>query len=85
MTATETLFTLSRMMAAPREHAPVGEVTYECNGWKMCDRLNGDGSVTNLYMYKGEPETLYPLKVTSFSLGRSYTVTVQSEKELVTA
>jgi hypothetical protein len=85
MTNTEILRTLSRMMAALREHAPVGEVTFESNGWKMCDRLNIDGSVTNLYMHKGEPDNLFPLKVTLFTLGRSYVTTIQSEKELCPA
>jgi hypothetical protein len=81
----ETLRTLSRMMAALREHAPTGEITYQCGDWKMCDRINGNGTVTNFYTYPGEPESVYPLKVTLFTCGRSYTVTIQSEKELANA
>ena len=81
MKNTEILRTLSRMMAALREHAPVGEITYQCGDWKMCDRINGDASVSPVYKYPSEPASLYPLKVTLFALGRSYTVTLQPEKE----
>lgn len=84
MNTRETLRTLSRMMAALREHASAGEITYQCGDWKMADRINGNGSVTNLYTYRGEPESLYPLTVTLFALGRAHVVTIKSDKELCT-
>jgi hypothetical protein len=51
----------------------------------MCDTINRDGSVRNFYTYAGEPESLYPLVITIFALGRSHTVTIQSGKELANA
>ena len=81
MKNTETLLTLSRMLAALRDHARCSEITYECGPWKTCHQIHANGSVNTFYRYPGEPESLYPLKVTLFSLGRAYTVTVQPEKE----
>ena len=85
MTISETLRTLSKLVAALKSHAPATEITYECSGWKMCDTINRDGTVRNFYTYEGEPESLYPLVVTIFALGRSHTITIQSEKELANA
>ena len=84
MTNTETLLTLSRMLAALREHARCSEITYQCGAWKTCHQIHGNGDVSTFYRYPGEPESLYPLKVTLFSLGRASTVTIH-EKELCTA
>jgi hypothetical protein len=85
MTATETLLTLSRMMAALKEHNRCSEITYECGAWKTCHQIHGNGSVTVFYKYPDEPASLYPLKVTLFGLGRSYVTTIQCEKELCPA
>ena len=85
MTNTETLLTLSRMLAALREHAPCSEITYECGSLHTCHLIHGNGSVSVFYKHGEESESLYPLKVTLFSLGRSYTMRIQSEKELATA
>jgi len=82
MTNTEQLLTLSRMLGALREHARCSEITYECGSWKTCHQIHGDGSATVFYRYPGEPENIYPLKVTLFSLGRAYTVKIDSAKEI---
>jgi len=55
---------------------------YQCGAWKCCDKVEGDGKVTRLYSYQNEPESIYPLKVTMYSLGRAYTVKVDSAKEI---
>ena len=81
MKPSETLRMLSKMMAALREHAPAGEITYQCGTWKMCDSISKDGSVRNFYKYEGEPENLFHLFVTLFCLGRAYTVKIESPIE----
>jgi len=81
MTTSETLHTLSRMLGALRNHTQVSEVVYQCGAWKCCDRIEGDGDVTRLYSYPGEP-SIYLLKVTMYCLGRPYTVRIDSAKEI---
>jgi hypothetical protein len=86
MKASETLHTLSRMLGALRNNCQVSEVVFQCGpDWKCCYRVEGDGDVTRLYAYPSEPESIYPLTVTMYVLGRSYTVTIDSAKELANA
>ena len=70
------------MLGALRNHTQVSEVVYQCGAWKCCDKVEGDGKVTRLYAYRDEPESIYPLKVTLYSLGRAYTVKIDSSKEI---